>query len=70
MRIVPDPVFGVGVVTECPGVPREVLTPRDAWADKAAYDATARNLAGLFRKNFRQYEDQVARDVKDAGPRP
>ena len=65
-----DPVFGFGVVAECPGVPREVLTPRETWADKSSYDATARKLAGLFRDNFRQYEDKVAADVKDAGPRP
>jgi phosphoenolpyruvate carboxykinase (ATP) len=69
VRVVPDSVFGIGVVTECPGVPREVLTPRDAWTDKAAYDTAARKLAGLFQKNFRQYEDKVERDVKEAGPR-
>ncbi len=68
-RTVPDPVFGIGVVTECPGVPREILIPRETWNDKAAYDATARKLAELFRNNFRQYEDKVAPDVKDAGPR-
>jgi phosphoenolpyruvate carboxykinase (ATP) len=65
----PDPVFGVGVVTECPGVPREVLVPRETWADKAAHAATARKLAELFRENFRQYQDKVAREVQEAGPR-
>jgi phosphoenolpyruvate carboxykinase (ATP) len=69
VRTNPDPVFGVGAVAECPGVPREVLTPKDSWADKAAYEATARKLAGLFRDNFRKYEDKVAKDVKEAGPR-
>jgi phosphoenolpyruvate carboxykinase (ATP) len=68
-RTVPDPVFGVDVVAECPGVPREVLLPRDAWADKGSYDAAARRLAGLFRDNFRQYADQVAAEVQQAGPR-
>jgi len=66
---VPDPVFGISVVTECPGVPREVLRPRDAWGDKSAHDTTARKLAGLFQANFRQYEERVAREVKEAGPR-
>ena len=42
-----DPVFGFDVVTECPGVPGEILLPRETWADKAAYDATARKLAGF-----------------------
>jgi phosphoenolpyruvate carboxykinase (ATP) len=69
VRTNPDPVFGVGAVAECPGVAREVLTPRDSWADKAAYETTARKLAGLFRENFRKYEDKVAKDVKEAGPR-
>jgi phosphoenolpyruvate carboxykinase (ATP) len=68
-RTVADPVFGIGVITDCPGVPPEVLTPRNAWADKAAYDATARKLAGLFATNFRQYQEQVDREVKEAGPR-
>lgn len=69
VNAVPDPVFGIGVVSECPEVPRDVLTPRVTWADKASYDATARKLATLFRDNFRQYEDKVAKEVKDAGPR-
>jgi len=51
-----DPVFGIDVITECPGVPGEILVPRRAWADKAAYDAAARKLAGLFEENFKKYE--------------
>jgi phosphoenolpyruvate carboxykinase (ATP) len=69
VQTTPDAVFGIGVVASCPGVPREVLTPRDAWSDKSTYQATARKLAGLFSDNFRQYEDKVAREVKDAGPK-
>jgi phosphoenolpyruvate carboxykinase (ATP) len=67
-RTVPDPVFGMGVVTECPGVPREVLTPRESWADKAGYDATAKKLAGLFIANFKQYEGGASAEVKAAAP--
>src|SRR6185369_698997 len=51
-----DPLFGFDVVTECPEVPTEILWPRDTWADKAAYDAAARNLARLFVDNFKKYE--------------
>src|SRR5262249_4621907 len=68
-KTTPDPGFGGGVVAERPGVPREGLTTRETWADKSSYDATARKLAGLFRDNFRQYEDKVSSEVKDAGPR-
>src|SRR5690242_17415073 len=43
-----DEVFGFDVATECPNVSPEILIPRNAWADKAAFDATAKKLAGLF----------------------
>jgi phosphoenolpyruvate carboxykinase (ATP) len=65
----PDPVFGVLVPKECPGVPASVLWPRSAWPDPAAYDAQARKLAELFRANFRQYEGQVSEAVRAAGPK-
>src|SRR4029079_19760665 len=48
-----DPIFGFDVVTEVPGVPSEILLPRSSWADKAAYEATAKKLAGLFNNNFK-----------------
>lgn len=63
-----DPVFGLEVLTECPGVPPEILNPRNTWADKAAYDAAAKKLATLFRENFKTYESGVSSDVRAAGP--
>jgi phosphoenolpyruvate carboxykinase (ATP) len=63
-----DPVFGFDVVTECPGVPSEVLIPRNTWADKAAYDATANKLATLFINNFKTYQDGVTAEVRAASP--
>jgi phosphoenolpyruvate carboxykinase (ATP) len=56
------------VVTECPNVPAEILIPRNVWADKAAFDATAKKLAGLFIKNFTAYEKGASDEVKAAGP--
>ncbi|HVS39090.1 MAG TPA: phosphoenolpyruvate carboxykinase (ATP) [Gemmataceae bacterium] len=64
-----DPVFGLAVPQACPGVPAEMLRPRDAWPDAAAYDAQARRLAGLFRDNFRSYAAQATEAVRQAGPR-
>jgi phosphoenolpyruvate carboxykinase (ATP) len=64
-----DPVFGFEVPTACPGVPAELLTPRNTWADKQAYDEKAKFLAGLFIKNFEKYAAGVTEEIKGAGPR-
>ena len=65
----PDPIFGLEVPVTCPGVPDEVLWPRNTWADKAAYDEAARNLAKRFQDNFAKFEDQVTAEVRHAGPK-
>jgi phosphoenolpyruvate carboxykinase (ATP) len=51
-----DPVFGLSVPSSCPGVPDEVLMPRNTWADKAAYDAKANELLAMFNKNFEKFQ--------------
>lgn len=63
-----DPVFGFEVPKACPNVPFEILAPRNPWKDKAAYDATAEKLAGLFRSNFENYADGASAEVRAAGP--
>jgi phosphoenolpyruvate carboxykinase (ATP) len=63
-----DPVFGFDIVTEVPGVPSEILRPREAWADKSAYEATAKKLASLFNKNFETYAAGASAEVKGAAP--
>jgi phosphoenolpyruvate carboxykinase (ATP) len=50
-----DPIFGLAVPTTCPGVPDEVLMPRNTWSDQEAYDAKARELFGMFENNFKKF---------------
>lgn len=50
-----DPIFGLHIPVEVPGVPTEVLKPRGTWSDKAAYDEQAQKLADMFEKNFEKY---------------
>jgi len=63
-----DPIFGLAVPTAIKGVPPKVLNPRETWPDPAAYDAQAKKLAGMFRKNFDTFGN-VDADTKNAGPK-
>ena len=63
-----DPSFGLRVPESCRGVPREILRPRETWADKRAYDQTARELVGRFHKNFASFEPYVTDAIKAAAP--
>lgn len=62
-------VFGVQMPKTCPNVPSEILRPRNAWADKDAYDAAAKNLAVQFVKNFEKYASGVTQEILDAAPK-
>jgi phosphoenolpyruvate carboxykinase (ATP) len=62
-----DPVFGLDVPTAVEGVPVEVLDPRGTWDDGAAYDAQAKKLADMFRKNFEKFGD-ASEQIRSAGP--
>ncbi len=64
-----DPRFGFAVPTSCPDVPARFLQPRATWADPAAYDQAAANLARMFAANFEAYAEQVAPTIRAAGPR-
>jgi phosphoenolpyruvate carboxykinase (ATP) len=63
-----DPIFGLHIPSECPGVPSEVLQPRQTWESKEAYDVKAMELAQLFATNFDRFQDAPIQ-VKNAGPR-
>jgi phosphoenolpyruvate carboxykinase (ATP) len=63
-----DEIFGVEVPVSCSGVPDEVLDPQATWADKEAYVAQAKKLAGSFGENFTKYEEYVAPEVVASGP--
>ncbi len=51
-----DPIFEFDVVTKCPGVPEELLLPKQTWSDGSAYDAAAKKLAAQFRENYEQVQ--------------
>ena len=64
-----DPMFGLSVPREVPGVPTEVMTPRGTWSDGAAYDAQAKKLAAMFAANFEKFGTNVPASIRGAGPK-
>ena len=65
-----DPFFGVQVPEYCPGIPNDVLDPRNTWDDGHNYDEQARKLGNMFIENFQQFESDVPDEVVKAGPSP
>jgi phosphoenolpyruvate carboxykinase (ATP) len=62
-----EPSFGLSIPKSVPGVPSDLLKPRNSWKDAAAYDKMAADLAARFEKNFEQFD--APREIKEAGPR-
>jgi phosphoenolpyruvate carboxykinase (ATP) len=62
-----EPAFGLSIPTSVPDVPTEILRPRNAWGDKAAYDRAAADLSDRFARNFEKFE--VSAEIRNAGPR-
>lgn len=69
VEFVEEPYFGLHIPTAIEGVPDEILNPSETWADKAAYVEKAKQLAGMFRKNFEQFADRASDDILNAGPK-
>ena len=63
------PFFKLRFPKECPGVPIEIMEPRNAWVDKNAFDLQASKLAAGFVKNFEQYANGVSKEILEAAPR-
>ena len=62
-------VFGLAMPASCPEVPDEVLSPKNTWNDKAAYDAKANELAEEFIANFEQFRSQANEEILSAAPK-
>lgn len=64
----PHDVFGIAMPEHCPGVPSEILNPRNTWANKEAYDHQAFELANAFMKNFEKFAGQASADIMAGAP--
>ncbi len=61
-------VFGLMMPTICPGVPSEILNPKNTWKDKSGYDQKANHLAESFIKNFEVFSDFANEEIMAAAP--
>ncbi|MFP3488572.1 phosphoenolpyruvate carboxykinase (ATP), partial [Staphylococcus sp. SIMBA_130] len=67
IETITDPIFGLHIPSHCPGVPADVLQPKQTWENKENYDIKAKELATQFVKNFDKFSN-VAEEIKKAGP--
>ena len=68
VEYITDERFGFEIPKSCPGVPSDVLIPRQTWENKDEYDTTADRLASMFNKNFQRYSSGVSDEVNAAAP--
>ncbi len=62
-----DDLFNLDIPVECPGVPPDILDPKNTWIDKDSYDLSAKKLAQMFVDNFKKFKD-ASPEIKNAGP--
>ncbi len=63
------PVFNFQIPTSLEGVDSGILDPRKTYADASDWETKAKDLAGLFIKNFAQYTDNAeGENLVKAGP--
>ncbi len=62
-------IFHVAIPTSCPGVPTEVLSPKETWNDDDGYYAMANKLADAFNKNFEKFSEYANEEILAAVPK-
>ncbi len=64
-----DGIFGMVKPKSCPGVPSEILKPKNTWADPIAFDIKANELAQSFIDNFAKFEEYANEETMQAAPK-
>ncbi len=62
-------IFNLEMPLNCPGVPSDILNPKNTWDDSEAYDSKARYLAKIFKENFQQFESFASPAILSGGPK-
>ena len=62
-------IFGAEIPLTCPGVPSEILSPRETWKDDQAFYKQANDLATRFNDNFRKFEEFANEEIMSGAPK-
>ena len=65
------PIFNLQIPKKINGVSSSILNPRNSWANKEEYDATAKKLAQMFVDNFKLFVNtSLGKSIEATGPKP
>ena len=62
-------IFGAEIPTTCPGVPGEILSPRETWKDDIGFYKKANDLARKFNDNFTKFEEFAYEEIMAGAPK-
>ncbi len=63
-------IFGAEMPTTCPGVPNEILSPKETWQNDKAFYQKANELAEKFRVNFDKFREFANDEILGGEPKP
>lgn len=61
-------IFGLQMPNSCPGIPSDILDPKNTWENKNEYDLKAIELANEFHANFEQFSEYASEEIMNGGP--
>lgn len=61
-------IFGAEIPLTVPGVPNELLSPRETWKDDQAFYKMANELAEKFQKNFDEFREFANEEILEGEP--
>lgn len=64
-----DPIFNIYIPKACPGVPAEILDPKNIWKNQESYNESANRLAKKFTENFASKYPDMPENIVKAGPK-
>lgn len=65
-KLVKDEIFGLDIPESIEEVPRSMLSPQEAWEDKAAFEKDAKNLAKSFHSQMKNFGSFYDTNIKGA----